>query len=307
MKCWGFPPERAPRLLANSMTSRAVSCPAAFCAALLNAQPMGFWSPHSLCQDARRHGVVMHSPDLNTSNAHATLEPCAESVGGVAVRLGLSSIRGLGLPLAQSIEALRKGCRAATSGCESGGLTQSGDAEVVREAPYTSLEDLVRRVPELNLAQLEAMATAGVFERSLGLERREALWAVGAAVQARPGRLEGIVVGEQAPRLPGMEPMEVTVADLWATGVSPTGHPTQYLREALTKQGVVTSADLWECEPRSKVTVAGVVRRCTAAKSLAATRPQLKACLLKSICTPFNSIARINAASDKGTQPFCHE
>ena len=233
--------------------------PAAFCAALLNAQPMGFWSPHSLCQDARRHGVVVHSPDLNTSNAHATLEPCAESVGGVAVRLGLSSIRGLGLPLAQSIEALRKGCRAATSGCESGGLTQSGDAEVVREAPYTSLEDLVRRVPELNLAQLEAMATAGVFERSLGLERREALWAVGAAVQARPGRLEGIVVGEQAPRLPGMEPMEVTVADLWATGVSPTGHPTQYLREALTKQGVVTSAGLWECEPRSKVTVAGVV------------------------------------------------
>ena len=233
--------------------------PAAFCAALLNAQPMGFWSPHSLCQDARRHGVVVHSPDLNTSNAHATLEPCAESVGGVAVRLGLSSIRGLGLPLAQSIEALRKGCRAATSGCESGGLTQSGDAEVVREAPYTSLEDLVRRVPELNLAQLEAMATAGVFERSLGLERREALWAVGAAVQARPGRLEGIVVGEQAPRLPGMEPMEVTVADLWATGVSPTGHPTQYLREALTKQGVVTSAGLWECEPRSKVMVAGVV------------------------------------------------
>ena len=206
--------------------------PAAFCAALLNAQPMGFWSPHSLCQDARRHGVVVLSPDLNASCAGATLEPCTDSVGGVAVRLGLGSVRGLGDDLAHTIEAGR---------------------------PYTSLEDLVRAVPELNLAQLEAMATAGVFEHSLGLERREALWAVGAAVQSRPGRLEGIVVGERAPHLPGMDPVEVAVADLWATGVAPDGHPTQFLRDALAKQGVVTSVGLWDCEPYSKVLVAGVV------------------------------------------------
>ena len=50
--------------------------PAAFCAALLNAQPMGFWSPHTLVHDARRHGVVVHTPDLNASLAGATLEPC---------------------------------------------------------------------------------------------------------------------------------------------------------------------------------------------------------------------------------------
>ncbi len=208
--------------------------PAAFCAALLNAQPMGFWSPHSLCQDARRHGVVVHSPDLNASNALATLEPCPESVGGVAVRLGIGSVRGIGADLAQRIDA-------------------------VRDTPYTSLEDLVRRVPELALPQLEAMATAGVFEHSLGLGRREALWAVGAAVQSRPGRLPGIVVGEQAPTLPGMEPMEVAVADLWATGVAPNGHPTQFLRAQLEQQGVVTAAGLWDCEPRSKVLVAGIV------------------------------------------------
>ena len=206
--------------------------PAAFCAALLNAQPMGFWSPHSLCQDARRHGVVVHSPDINASKALATLEPCADSVGGVAVRLGIGSVRGIGADLAQHIESGR---------------------------PYTSLEDLVRRVPELNLAQLEAMATAGLFEQSLGLERRQALWGVGAAVQSRPGRLEGIVVGERAPNLPGMEPMEVAVADLWATGIAPNGHPTQFLRDALAQQGVVTAAGLWECEPRSKVLVAGIV------------------------------------------------
>ena len=206
--------------------------PAAFCAALLNAQPMGFWSPHSLCQDARRHGVVVLSPDLAASPAAATLEPHPGSVGGVAVRMGLGSVRGLGSELATTIAEGR---------------------------PYSSLEDLVRRVPLLQLQQLEALATAGVFEQSLGLSRREALWAVGAAAQSRPDRLEGVVVGQRAPRLPGMDPVEQAVADMWATGVSPTGHPTRFLRTELAGRGVVTAEGLWHCEPHSKVLVAGVV------------------------------------------------
>ena len=98
--------------------------PAAFCAALLNAQPMGFWSPHSLVQDARRHGVVVLSPDLAASPALATLEPEPDSLDGVAVRLGLSSVRGIGSELATEIESIR---------------TESGS--------YASIEDLVRRVP----------------------------------------------------------------------------------------------------------------------------------------------------------------
>jgi error-prone DNA polymerase len=206
--------------------------PAAFCAALLNAQPMGFWSPHSLCQDAKRHGVVVFGPDLNASLATATLEPCEDSAGGVAVRLGIGSVRGIGTELAEAIEAGR---------------------------PYVSLEELVRRVPLLQLQQLEAMATAGVFEQSLGVERREALWAVGAAVQSRSDRLQGIITGAHSPRLPGMDPMEVAVADLWATGVAPNGHPTQYLRDELDRRGVVTAKGLWDCVPRSKVLVAGIV------------------------------------------------
>ncbi len=206
--------------------------PAAFCAALLNAQPMGFWSPHSLVQDARRHGVVVLGPDLNASLATATLEPCAESVGGVAVRLGVGSVRGVGSELADEIEKGR---------------------------PYVSLEDLVRRVPSLQLQPLEAMATAGAFERSLGLGRREAMWAAGAAVQSRPGRLPGIVVGEQAPCLPGMDPVERVVADLWATGMSAEGHPTEFLRSALAKNGVITARDLQHAEPQRRVLVAGIV------------------------------------------------
>ena len=77
--------------------------PAAFCAALLNAQPMGFWSPHTLVQDARRHGVEVRTPDLNASPAGATLQPCTDSTGDVAVRLGTGSVRGIGKELAEAI------------------------------------------------------------------------------------------------------------------------------------------------------------------------------------------------------------
>ncbi len=157
--------------------------PAAFCAALLNAQPMGFWSPHTLVRDARRHGVVVHTPDLNASLAGATLEPCPESENGVAVRLGIGSVRGIGSELADEIEAVRK----------DGGL-------------FSDTEDLVRRVPSLTLVQLEAMATGGVFGECFGLDRRMALWTVGATAQSRPGRLPGIVTGDARAALAGDDP-----------------------------------------------------------------------------------------------------
>jgi error-prone DNA polymerase len=205
--------------------------PAAFCAALLNAQPMGFYSPMSLVQDARRHGVVVHTPELNTSDWRADLEPCERSEGGVAVRVGLSSVRSLGDDLAEEVAAGR---------------------------PYADLEDLVRRVPGLSLAHLEAMATAGVFG-CFGLDRREALWSVGAVAQSRPGRLEGIVTGADAPTLPGMSDQEVAIADLWATGVAPDGHPTRFLRERLTAQGVVPASGLMARDDGSRVIVGGVV------------------------------------------------
>ena len=239
--------------------------PAAFCAALLNAQPMGFWSPHTLVRDARRHGVVVRTPDLNASLATATLEPLdrdpvpsdspnssrqrsrdgrlGQQFGESttvepqpAVRLGIGSVRGVGSKLAEVIEAER-----------------------VAAGAYRDLEDLVRRVPALTLPQLEAMATAGLFGECFGLERREALWAVGAVAQSRPDRLAGVVTGAEAPTLPGMTPVEEAVADLWATGVAPDGHPTQFLRAELDELGVVTSTGLWDVRPGSRVTVAGVV------------------------------------------------
>jgi error-prone DNA polymerase len=229
--------------------------PAAFCAALINAQPMGFWSPHTLVRDARRHGVVVRTPDLNASLATATLEPVEPRFvsqqpaavagigdtnkgvrGEVAVRLGLGSVRGVGKELAERIERER-----------------------ADHGPFERPEELVRRVPELTLANLETMATAGVFGECFGMDRRQALWAMGAVAQSRPGRLEGMVTGDRPPMLPGMSPMEEAVADLWSTGVSPDGHPTAFLREQLRELGVVTSAGLWECLPSTRVIVAGVV------------------------------------------------
>lgn len=203
--------------------------PAAFCAALLTAQPMGFYSPHSLVQDARRHGVIVLTPDINASADQPVLEPCPSSTGGMAVRLGLSSVRGIGSDLALAI-------------AESG--------------PYSDMEQVVQRVG-VTLRQLEALATAGAFG-CFGLTRREALWAAGAVAQSRPGRLPGVVTGAEAPTLPGMSLQEEAAADLWATGVTPEGHPTRFMRADLDASGVVTAAGLHTC-PVGKVLVAGVV------------------------------------------------
>jgi error-prone DNA polymerase len=208
--------------------------PAAFYASLLNAQPMGFWSPHSLVQDAKRHGVVVNSPDINASCAGATLEHNAQSTGGLALRMGINSVRGMSDVVAQAIADNR---------------------------PYTSMEDVVRKVPQMHVAQLEALATAGVFSESFGQQRRDALWSAGAVIQSRPGTLDGVTTGVESPHLPGMQPMEEAIADLWATGVSTSGHPTEFLRIELERMGVATAIQLPQRGARGdeKVLVAGTV------------------------------------------------
>ncbi|MEY3615640.1 MAG: error-prone polymerase [Actinomycetota bacterium] len=208
--------------------------PAIFCAALLNSQPMGFWSPHTLVQDAKRHGVVVHTPDINASRAEAWLEPNAPSTGGLAVRLGIGSVRGVGSDLAKRIAAAR---------------------------PFADTEDLVRRVPGISVKQLEALSTAGVFGESFDVSRRSALWNAGAIIESSADRLAGIAT-LSTPHLPGMQPVEEAVADLWATGVSPDGHPTVFLRESLAALGVLTATALNEhavANPESRVLIAGVV------------------------------------------------
>ena len=204
--------------------------PAAFCAALLNAQPMGFYAPHTLVQDAVRHGVVVHGPDVNLSGKVATLEPCSDSFGGMAVRLGVSSVRSVGDALAERIAEGR---------------------------PYADMETLRRRTGA-SLAALEALSVAGALG-SLGVARREALWTAGAVAQTGADRLAGIVTGERPPPLPEMTEPEAALADLWATGVGVGGHPTRFVRSELDALGVATAERLKAVADGARVRVAGVV------------------------------------------------
>ena len=188
--------------------------PSAFCAALLNAQPMGFYSPQSLVADARRHGVRVRGPDVNLGGSRAVLQPDAHSAGGQAVRLGMAGIRTIGEKLGEQIEVER-----------------------TRDGPYRDLADLARRV-RLTVPQAEALATAGALG-SFGVDRRAALWAAGVVAAVRPEQLPGTAVGLDAPALPGMTAAELTVADVWASGVSPDSHPIVHLRERLDRFGAL--------------------------------------------------------------------
>ncbi|MGH3897283.1 MAG: error-prone DNA polymerase [Pseudonocardiaceae bacterium] len=208
--------------------------PAAFCAALLQAQPMGFYSPQSLIADARRHGVTVRGPDVNASGVHAGLEPAAEGAPEQAVRLGLAMVRTVGPPLATKLVEQRQA-----------------------HGPYRSIADVAHRVG-LTTAQAEALATAGAFDR-LAPHRRQALWSAGAVAVERPDRLPGTAVGVVAPPLPGMSALELAAADVWATGVSPGSFPTQFLRADLTARGVVPAAGLWDRSDGQRVLVAGAV------------------------------------------------
>ena len=227
--------------------------PAAFTAALLRAQPMGFYSPASLIGDARRHGVQVRGVDVNISAAAATLEKpegpqtgtpdaAAPAAGGPgpptggrqvpgqpAIRLGLAAVRNLGAGPA---------------------------ADIVAGQPYDGLEDFARRTA-LPVPVLEALAMAGAFGR-FGMSRREALWAAGAAATIRAGQLPGTTVGLAAPPLAAMTAAEETFADLWATGTFGT-HPVAHIRERLAERGVIGAAELKTARPGATVVVAGLV------------------------------------------------
>ncbi|CPX24714.1 Error-prone DNA polymerase [Mycobacteroides abscessus] len=203
--------------------------PAAFCAALLRAQPMGFYSPQSLVADARRHGVTVHGPDVNASLSYATLEN-----QGLEVRIGFGAGRHVGAELAQKIVEERKA-----------------------HGPFGSLLDLTGRI-QLTTPQVEALATGGALG-CFGMSRREALWVAGAAAAQRPDRLPGVGVSSRIPGLPEMGEVTRAAADVWATGVSPDSYPTQFLRARLDAMGVVPAKGLFGVPDGSRVLVAGAV------------------------------------------------
>jgi error-prone DNA polymerase len=233
--------------------------PAAFCAALLRAQPMGFYSPQSLVGDARRHGVAVRGPDVNASLADATLEDA-----GNAVRMGLGSVRHIGDDLAEKLVGERNAA-----------------------GPFASLLDLASRV-QLSVPQAEALATAGALG-CFGMSRREALWAAGAAATQRPDRLPGVGASSHIPALPGMSEPELTAADVWATGVSPASFPTQFLRADLDAVGVIPADQLLGVPDGTRVLVAGAVthrQRPATAQGVTFVNLEDETGMVNVLCTP---------------------
>ncbi|MFB6721183.1 error-prone DNA polymerase [Kribbella sp. NPDC056345] len=257
-------------LLVYSSTWLRLHYPAAFLAALLRAQPMGFYSPQSLVADARRHGVEVRRPDLLRSGINAELEVLVDGQeltgptgspsclkdpqplvgpfdgskpfdstlhrrdGAFAVRLGLSEVRTVG----------EKGAKLIVEERERGG-------------DYRDMADLVRRTG-ITAAQVEALATAGVFD-CFGLDRRQALWEAGRAAEERPDRLAGVSTAGPPPTLPGMSDIETDMADLWSTSITATSHPMQRVRDQLRADGILSAAQLREVPNGTRVRVAGVV------------------------------------------------
>jgi error-prone DNA polymerase len=204
--------------------------PAAFAAALLNSQPMGFYAPAQIVRDAREHGVEVRGVDVNESEWDCTLE------GGNVLRLGLRQVEGL---------------RAADG------------ALVVAGKPYASVEDLRTRA-QVPIHAIQRLAEADAF-RSLGLDRRAALWDSRALKQApdlplfaaAQARDEG---AEETPAtLPAMPLSEHVVTDYQTVRLSLKAHPMTFLREYYAAHGFVTADKLRGMRYGKRVSLAGLV------------------------------------------------
>ena len=217
--------------------------PAVFAAALLNAQPMGFYAPAQIVRDAREHGVEVRGVDVGFSAWDCTLEPAAdggEDAGGWALRLGLRVIEGFAEAAAHTLTAAaRLPARAGEGG-------------------FADFDDLVRR-SGLTPSQLQTLAQADAL-RSLGLDRRAALWRVRGLSAGRPAPLLKDAPDSEAPVvLPPMALSEHVVADYQTTRLSLKAHPMSFLRQGFRARRVASCAELAGLADRAPVVVAGVV------------------------------------------------
>ena len=213
--------------------------PEVFCAAILNSQPMGFYQPAQLVRDAREHGVEIRPPDVNLSDWDCTLEPASD--GGAhrcAVRLGLRLIGGLAEAQAKTLV-----------GARGQGYTDARSLWIRSGVPVATLE---------RLAAADAL-------RSLGLDRRAALWAVkgldGGSLRPILTRSDsGDLFAEPSVVLPPTTLGEHVAEDYATTGLSLKAHPCAFFRARLAQRGVITSrAHRDESLKDRRVSVAGLV------------------------------------------------
>ena len=241
---YGFPESHAASFALIAYASSWLEChhPDVFCAAFLNAQPMGFYAPAQIVRDARDHGVDVRPVCVNASRFDCTLEP-TETEGRSAVRLGLRMVHGLVNAHAAALIAARA------------------------DDPYASIDDLWRRagVPTAAIVQL---AEADAFLPSLKLARREALWAI-KALRDEPLPLFAAASAGEARTVPELhEPSVIlrpmtagseVVEDYGHVGLTLRSHPVSFLRSDLLRQRMVTCAETMRAHDGCWLRTAGIV------------------------------------------------
>ena len=228
--------------------------PAAFCTALLNSQPMGFYAPAQIVRDARNHGVEVRPVDVNFSVWDNVIEQGPPVVPGVAPVPGPSPNEGAA-PTGTTPVAVRLGLRQ-IEGMAAGAAQR---LIAVRDRLFAGLADLQARA-RLDVGTIRRLAAADAF-RSAGLDRRAALWEARALSDAPDLPLPGIgEEGAEAPvRLPAMPASEQVVADYQTLRLSLKAHPMAFLRRSLGAQGYASAADLREMRHGQPVRLAGLV------------------------------------------------
>ncbi len=233
---YGFPESHSASFAQLAYVSAWLKChePASFLAALLNSQPMGFYPPSQLVQDAKRHGVAVRAVDVTHSAWDCTLEPSAPFCGDVqpAVRLGLRLVSGLAQAAAQRIVAARIA------------------------SPFTRTEDLALRAA-LDQSDLKALAAADALS-SLSGHRRQQVWDA-AALKPAPPLLHSVPVDEERLTLPAASEGEEVVFDYAALGLTLRRHPLSLLREQLSKEKLLTAAQLRDLPSGRLVRACGLV------------------------------------------------
>ncbi len=241
---YGFPESHAASFALIAYASSWMKCwhPDAFCCALLNAQPMGFYAPAQIVRDAREHGVEIRPVCINASHWDCTLEATGDD-GRFAVRLGLRMVKGLGNAEASRLISCRE------------------------DQPYRSVDDLWRRAG-IPVAALVDLAEADAFRAGLGLARREALWAI-KALREKPLPLfaaadmrEAGIVPEQSEPAVSLRPMtsgREVVEDYGHLGLTLRAHPVSFLRAELAGRRIITCAKAVASPDRCWVHVAGLV------------------------------------------------
>ncbi|HVY16273.1 MAG TPA: error-prone DNA polymerase [Rhodopila sp.] len=242
---YGFPESHAASFAHLAYISSWLKChyPAAFAAALLNSQPMGFYAPAQIVRDAAAHGVEIRPVDVNASDWDCTLEPAPGSAGEHALRLGLRMVSGLPKDDGERIVETRR----------------SGNG-----SPYESVEEVARRA-DAGRRALEALAQADAFAR-LRIGRRGALWDAKAVETDELPLLRLAQAGGGSPlireppvALPAETAGQAVMRDYAATGLTLRQHPMALLRPLLQAEGHDDTRRLQTAKPGSFLRLPGIV------------------------------------------------